>query len=97
MGLFGITTAFNKVIGVAFATDEIITKDSLTLDNDIVLTKPCLLKVKAATTTGNIKVTMAAGTDVTYSYADVNEANLHVTKIFKEGTTCLIGDFYLYR
>jgi hypothetical protein len=89
-----------NVCAVAIVTDEAIARETLTLDADITSTLmggPALLKVKAAVTTGNIKVDLAGGTAVTFSYADVNEANLHVTKVYKTGTTLAITDFYLYQ
>jgi hypothetical protein len=89
----------SEVALIAGATDELITKFSLDLDNDIVLKTPALLKVKSTVTTGNIKVTLAGEnkTVITLAHSEVNEANVHVVKIFKTGTTCLIGDFYLWQ
>lgn len=87
-----------RFAAVAFVTDELITKDELDLDEDIVLTgNPALLKIKAATTTGDIKVDLASGTTITLSYADVNEANIHVKKVYKTGTSVAITDFYLWQ
>lgn len=90
-----------KYAGVAFAASEAIARESLTLDADITHTLMkgnALLKVKAATVTGDIKVTMADGVTVkVLSYADVNEPNIHVSKIWKTGTTVAITGFDLWQ
>ena len=90
-----------KFAAVAFATSEAIAREELTLDADItqaLMNGNALLKVKAATTEGDIKVTLADGVTVkVLSYADVNEPNVHVSKIWKEGTTVAITGFDLWQ
>lgn len=90
-----------NVGAVVFGYSEAIARETLTLDADITLALmkgPALIKVKAATTEGNIKVTLADGVTVlVMSYADVNEANVHVSKVWKTGTTVAITGFYLWQ
>lgn len=90
-----------KFAAIAFGTSEAIAREKLTLDADItkaLMKGNALLKVKAATTTGDIKVTLADGVTVlVMSYADVNEANVHVSKVWKTGTTVAITGFYLWQ
>ena len=96
---FRLFSKDESVAIVAGATDEAITRDTLTLDTDIVLNSPALLKVKSTVTTGSIKVTLAGkkATVMTIPYSEVNEANIHVVKVFKTGTDLAITDFYLWQ
>lgn len=86
------------VAAVALATDEAMTRESYDITAaDIELNSPALLKMKS-TATGDIKVTLAGleATDIVLDAADVNEANIHVIKVFKTGTTTG-NDFYLWQ
>lgn len=89
------------VAAVAVAVDEVVTRDTYTLNDTAtdLLGKPALLKIKSSVTTGEIKVTLAGKTKtpITLDYSDVNEANIHVLKVWDTGTDLTTSQFYLWQ
>lgn len=87
-----------KVAAVTHAVDEAVARESYDLSVDIELDEPALLKV-TSTASGNIKFTYAGknATVTTMDALEVNEANIHVIKVWKTGTTIATTDFYLYQ
>jgi len=90
-----------EVIVVTVAVDEAVERETYTLDNvaTTLLAYPALLKIRSSVTTGDIKITLA-GTEktvLTMSYADVNEANIHVLKVWDTGTDLTTSQFYLWQ
>jgi len=90
-----IHTRSENIALVAGCYDELMTKESYDITSaDIELTTPALLKTKLSAS-GNIKVTLAGGTDIVLAAEDVNQQEIYVKKVFLTGTT-IGNDFYLW-
>lgn len=87
-----------KIAARTHAVDEAIAREGYDLSVDIELDEPALLKV-SSTASGNIKFTYAGenATVTTMDAADINEANIHVIKIWKTDTELTTSEFYLYQ
>lgn len=79
---------------ISVADDEVIARESYTLDSD--LSKPALLKIKSDTVNQSIKITLWSGTVKTMNTDDVNEANLHVKRVW-DTATVTTAHFYLWQ
>lgn len=90
-----------SVAAVAVAVDEVVARDTYTLNDTAadILKSAALLKVKSSVIEGEIKVTLAGKTKtvITLDYSDVNEANIHVVKVWNTGTDLTTSQFYLWQ
>lgn len=87
-----------KIIATSVGIEELVTKNSYDITSaDIDLGSDYALLKVWSTASGNIKVDLAgSGTTITMDADNVNEANVHVSKIYQTGTT--IGNtFYLWQ
>jgi len=82
----------NKYAAVSVAVGEKVA-GGYSLDDE--LDSPALFYAPSSVT-GDVKVKMADGRDVTADAQVLTDVNAHVVKVYSTGTTITTSDFYLW-